>query len=883
VLKRIIAHARGLTRRRRIEIEADEEFQYHLDRETSAHVARGVDVVEARRLALRDFGGVAQTQEAVRDVRKIPLLDSFWLDVKLGGRMLRKTWGLTLVGGLALTSAISIALGLFNVYQGLTGASLPLDEGDRVVSLMVLNRAAQTTVGVPPREVQRWKESLRSVVSLGAFRTVERNLAVDNRQVALVSVAEITATGFDVARVPPLRGRSIRIEDERPGAEAVVVIGHDAWTSAFSSDSAVVGRTVRIDGVVHTVIGVMPKSFAFPVNHQYWTPLKRDLQESLESLEPLIVFGRLAPGAELATADAELRTIGLLTTTSREDDGRRARVMSYVAGVSGAGGGGAAYLSFLFTTAGLLLFPPCANIAILFYARIVGRQREFAARHALGGSRARILGQLYLEALVLVAVATLASLAIVSRVGEHLQSNLRLRHGNPFWLDLGAIAPETLLFAVVIAGLAAGIVGLLPALQAVGRLTDVTTLSGRSSVTLGAMWTSLVAAQVALSIAVIPVAGEVAWGIVRPTVLGPGFAAEQFLTARVSLGLAPGPNVAEPADTERFERLQTEAARRLEELPEVALLARSAMVPGTESQVQIDIRESRGPKNADDAGGSRQTVVRLNAVDASFFKMFDMSVVAGRIFDDSRGHTGQVLVNRTLARHLATDGNPVGWWIRDRSAGDASGGSGSWQEIVGVVDDLHASDGRGTVYVSLPENQHPVSLSMRLTSGSAQVAQRLGDLVKGIDAGLHFSEVRSLADVYRDNARGVYLAGLMLGSGALSVLLLAAAGVYALMAFTVARQRRQIGIRSALGARSTRLLAGILGRAASQIGIGAAAGVLLALWLGAYLPVERLGGVHVPGLIPAAALLMTVVGLLAAAGPALRALRLEPTEVLRDN
>jgi ABC-type antimicrobial peptide transport system permease subunit len=172
---------------------------------------------------------------------------------------------------------------------------------------------------------------------------------------------------------------------------------------------------------------------------------------------------------------------------------------------------------------------------------------------------------------------------------------------------------------------------------------------------------------------------------------------------------------------------------------------------------------------------------------------------------------------------------------------------------------------------------------MQLTSGSAHLAPRLRDLGAEIDADLRVSAIRSLADVERDSTRGVYLVGLMFGSGALSVLLLSAAGIYALMSFTVARRRREIGIRSALGARSSWLLVGILGRAARQIGIGAAAGVLLALWLGAYLPIEAIGGARVPGLIPAATLTMTIAGLLAAAGPARRALRLDPTEGLRDN
>jgi hypothetical protein len=272
--------------------------------------------------------------------------------------MLRKTWGLTLVGGLALTTAISIAVGLFNVYQTITGAAVPLEDGDRVVSLMVWDTADQTTRSVALRDVERWKQSLRSVVTLGAFRTVERDLAVGNHRPEPVSVAEIMASGFDVARVPAFLGRSIRADDERPGAEAVVVIGHEVWAATFSSDPQVLGRAVQLDGRSHTVIGVMPDTFAFPINHQYWTALRTSLQDSQQSREPSVVaFGRLAAGVELPTADAEVRAIGLLRPAN-EDDNLRPRVMSYVGGVTGTGGGGAVYQTFLMVTAGLLLLPP---------------------------------------------------------------------------------------------------------------------------------------------------------------------------------------------------------------------------------------------------------------------------------------------------------------------------------------------------------------------------------------------------------------------------------------------------------------------------------------------------------------------------------------------
>jgi hypothetical protein len=558
--------------------------------------------------------------------------------------------------------------------------------------------------------------------------------------------------------------------------------------------------------------------------------------------------------------------------------------MSYVGGVTGTGGGGAFSQTFLMLTAALLLLPPCANMAILIYARTVTRQREFTTRHALGGSRARIVGQLYLEALLLVAGATVTSLIVVSQVGRYFQTMIRLPHGNPFWLDFGVIQPETMLFAVGIGALAAVIVGIAPALRAVGRLTDAAALGGRSSLTLGAGWTGMVATQVAISIAIIPVVGEVAWGTIRPAIGGPGFAAEQFLTARVTLGRAEDSTLAERGEAKRFERLQSELVTRLEALREVTVLTRSAVVPGTEQQLMFEVDRGNHPvAGTDRAGALRQVLVRANAVETTFFDAFGMGVVAGRIFDRTRGQTAQVVVNRALARHLARDGNPVGWRLRDRSARGAQAESGPWQEIVGVVDDQHASNGHRTLYRPLHESQHPLAISMKLTSRSPHVAQRLHELGAEIDSDLHVSAIRSLADVEQDSTRGVYLVGLMFGSGALSVLLLSAAGIYALMSFTVARRRREIGIRSALGARATRLLAGILGRAARQIVIGSIAGVLLALWLGAYLPVEAIGGARIPGLIPVAASIMLIVGLLAAAGPARRALRLDPTEALRDN
>lgn len=881
LLHTVVARIRGLFGQRALDADFDEELDAHLAMAEEQKVQQGMTPEQARRAARVELGGLTQLREAGRAARGMAWLSAFELDVRLGLRMLRKSWGLTLIGGLALTTAISITVGLFNTIQAITGATLPLDESDRVVALMVWDAGAQTTRGVPGRDVERWRQSVQSVVSLGAFRTVQRTLALNDRAPETVAVAEMTASGFDVARVAPLLGRPIRVEDERAGADPVVVIGHDVWESRFSLDPQVIGRTVRLDDVFHTVIGVMPDDFAFPVNHRFWIPLRITAEDDSPPA-PVVAFGRLAPGATLQGADAEVATIGLLPTpTPPEDDERLSvQVVRYAPGVMGNRGFTSFVVWMFLIIGGLLVLPPCANIAILIYARTVARHSEFAARYALGATRARIVGQLCLETLLLVAGATGLALVIVSRVGDYLETRVRLPNGNPFWLDLGAIPMETMLVAIGLAAVATVIVGLVPAVQATARVMDVAVLGGRSSMRLGTAWTVMVAAQVALSIAVLPVAAELAWGTIRPVALGPGFAAERFLTAQLTLADATLPPAASRPRGDRLQALGDELTRRLRNLPEVAALTRSAAVPGTEPVAVVELHDGSDAARAENPP---QVQVRVNAVDDAFFATFDLRFLSGRPFDDARGGAQQVVViNQTLAARLVGVDNPVGRLIRYRSTSSRPADPDSWHEIVGVVNDLHANDGRGLVYHPLPTTQHPLGLSLRVTSGLPQVAQRLPGLVTDIDGNLHAENVRSLAEVYRDNGRAVYLAGLMVGTGTLSVLLLAAAGIYAFMSFTVTRRRREIGIRSALGARSTRLLMGILGQASKQLGLGAAGGVLLALWLRASLPLDPIGGAEVPGMVPAAVGIMVVLGLLAAAGPARRALRVNPTEALRD-
>ncbi|HEU4454320.1 MAG TPA: ABC transporter permease, partial [Longimicrobium sp.] len=239
------------------------------------------------------------------------------LDFRLGIRMLVKYPGLTLVGGLGMAVAIAIGAGAYAYFNSYLHPTLPLHEGGRVVGLENWDAAAGNQEPRSLHDFATWRDELRSVEDVGAFRTVERNLVAPDGTAEPVPVAEMTASGFRVARVPALVGRPLLDEDEREGAPPVLVIGHEEWRTRFAADPGVVGRSVRLGGVAHTVVGVMPEGFAFPVSHRFWTPLRADPSKYERRRGPAVtVFGRLAPGATLEAARAELDALGRRTAAA---------------------------------------------------------------------------------------------------------------------------------------------------------------------------------------------------------------------------------------------------------------------------------------------------------------------------------------------------------------------------------------------------------------------------------------------------------------------------------------------------------------------------------------------------------------------------------------
>ncbi|MGZ8414187.1 MAG: ABC transporter permease, partial [Gemmatirosa sp.] len=380
------ARLRLLLARRDAESRMDEEFRFHLDMEADRLVREaGLAPQEALRQARLAFGYAERYKEELRDGRGPVWPGGLSLDLTLGVRMLAKYPGLTLVGGLAFAFAIWVAAGAFEFAGQVLFPRLPLPDADRVVALERWDAAAGRAQPQALHDLATWRAELKSVAELGAYRLAQRNLITADGESLPTEVAEISASAFRVARARPLLGRALSEADERPDAPAVAVIGHDVWRARFGADSGVVGRAVRLGRTPTTVVGVMPEGFAFPVAQSLWVPFRLSALDYPRGEGPAItIFGRLAPGATLEEAQAELTTWGRRAAADFPSTHQhlRPRVMPYAQSVALVSG------SELFLTRSsygffiMLVVLICGNVALLMFARAATREGELVIRNA---------------------------------------------------------------------------------------------------------------------------------------------------------------------------------------------------------------------------------------------------------------------------------------------------------------------------------------------------------------------------------------------------------------------------------------------------------------------------------------------------------------------
>ena len=813
-----------------------------------------------------------------------------WLDLKLAGRMLSKYPGLTLVGGFSFAFAIAVAAMAFEFLTQLVYPSLPVPGGDRIVALRMWDAAASRPERRALHEFMLWRDELRSVGDIGIFSVIERNLRWQDVAGAPVRGAAISEAAFRVAGVPAQLGRTLVAADEELGAAPVVVLGHDVWRGSFASAPGIVGRQVRVGGEPHTVVGVMPEGFAFPISESFWVPFQLTSSSYLP-LEgpPVRTFGRLAPDANLEMAQVELTTVTQRVVLGNPETHQqlRAQVLPFpneVMDISNSVSVGLMSSNGLFI---LILILMAANVALLVFVRAATREREILVRVALGADRGRVVAQLFAETLVLGLVgafvgllATGISIRWAFRTFESLDGQL------PFWFG-----PSPLFDHRGVRSRADGARrpgrGALPGLKITegnleSRLRQSNT--GLPSTGVSRLWSGIIVVQVTMSALAVPIAYTVFTQMLEKRGTVVPFDGSQYASARVEMDredeLGAGPQLSEEEFAALYRERYEELRLRLEAEPgvgAVTLANRFARMSHPQSAIEVetdgDLALPRIPPRVGTA-----------SVAPDYFDALDTRVLAGRGFNsgDADSDQGVVIVNQSFVDRVLGGRNAVGRRVRyaPPPGRDADAETEPWYQVVGVVPDLamlaeNSPDGAGMYHPLAQLPAYPVYVSGDVGGDAHLFASRLRTLAEAVDPALRLDEILPLDQVGGSLMLELTLTSIIVtGVGALAVLL-SLAGIYSVMAFRIERRTREIGLRAALGADKLRIIIPMLKPVFIQVGLGISFAVGIIFLLGV---VQSARGAAI---VATFAVFTLVISILACAVPIRRALRVEPTEALR--
>ena len=829
------------------------------------------------------------------------------LDLKLAGRMLVKYPGLTIVGGVAMAFAIWVGVVTFTMVTPFIYPSLPLPSAERIIKIENWDTAANDEDERILHDFAIWRDSLRSITEIGVWRGSPRNVTIDDGDPRQVYAAEMSASGFRVASAEPLLGRTLVASDEQPDAPWVAVIGYELWQTRFGSDPNVLGREVRIGTEVATIVGVMREDFAFPVAHEFWLPFRRNLFDQAPRSGPgASAFGLLAPGQTLETAQAELAAIGRRAAVQQPSTHQHLepRVSPYADAMSGAEELGMMFSMYFFVV--MLLILVCGNVGLLLFARAAARESDFLVRTALGASRARLVSQIFTEALVLGGLAAVAGLIFADIALRHwgtafLEANLgRL----PFWLAI-RITPAAVLVAVALAVIGAAVAGVMPALKLTKGLNDrlKQTTAAAGGLRFGGVWTLIIVAQVAVTVAFPALIFWEQSQLRRVQDFDPGYAAERYLTVRIERELpAPSGQGIDALAAERGKRFASdveELRRQIGTLPGVAGVTMAERLPSTNqsgARIELPYDLTAGTPTADESATARKPlrVAIVAAVDPSYFDVLGATVLAGRGFTAADIQSGArvAIVDQGFVDQVLQGRNPVGQQVRFKPRpGDSAA---PWYEIVGVIRDLGAgtpvSKGRAAGYYlpATPDLFDEVYLMVHVRAGDPMAfAPQVRNLVQAVAPSLRlvdFQRANEVNDVMVAVIK-LWLRVTFIMTGV--ALVVSLAGIYAVSSFAVSRRTREIGVRVALGASPFRVVTAILRRPISQVGLGIAAGTTLVLTFAALLPRTEFPGSETGLTVAGTAMflcystVMLGVCLLACVVPTRRALQVEPTVALR--
>jgi putative ABC transport system permease protein len=876
-------HLKGGT----VERDVDDEVAFHIETKTEELIEEGMAPAAAREEALRRFGDVAQIKRSCGEIgrrrqrgrRRTEVFGELWQDAVFAVRQLRKTPGFTFVAILTLALGVGATTAIFGGLYGVVLRPLPFPHAERLTHLWSLQKG--DVISVSPGNFRRFEERLRSVEDLAAATNAGFTLTGEGAP-EMVAGSRVTFRYFDAFGVKPALGRMFSAAEDRPGHERVAVLSNRLWRGRFGSDRGIVGRSILLNGLPHIVVGVMPADFDPVENAQLWVPLALTAEDDANyGHRYLRVMGRLAPGVTLAGAQSEAGAMDRQLEEAAPEFNKGAGTL-LEPWVDGLLGSLKQRLLVLLGAVFCVLLIACVNVANLLLARGAARSREIAIRASLGAGRGRIVRQLLTENLVLGLAGSAAGLGLAYWI---LRGIVAAAPGNIPRLDQVRLDAPVLAFAVVL-GLASSLLfGLVPAFR-VAR-PDLQTMlkeGGRSLGTGGPrdrVRSGLMVAEVALALVLLAGAGLLLRSAVRLGQVELGFDPSRLLTARLLLH-----NSGE-GDRERavhtFERAVEEVGR----VPGVESVAGASLLPLSTSNSSSSTAIEGHPVAPEEKMNANHRLVT-----PGYFRTLGVPLLAGRDLRpaDREGSLRVVLVNQTLARQAWPGENALGkrlslWTEEDDEP--------VWLEVVGVVGDIRqgrlSQDVRPEVYFPLAQvppfiwDDEDVTFALvaRTAGDPARPAADVRRAVLVADPTLPVFGVSTMEEIRASSLSLNRLNTMLLaGLGAIG-LLLAAVGIYGVIAYFVAQRTQEIGLRMALGATERGVLRMVVLQALRPVAMGLVLGLA-----GAFAATRALEnllfGVSVsdPMTFVGVVCVLLAAALLASYGPARRAARVEPTRAL---
>jgi len=809
-------------------------------------------------------------------------MQTFLQDLRYATRTLGRAPAYTSIAVLTLALGIGANTAIFSVIHGVLLKDLPFANGARVVRLKQPVAAGQIDdAGFSVREIADLRSRSRSLQTIVEYHSMSFNM-LRRGEPQRVQTGVVSANYFDALGVRPMLGRTFREGEDQAGATPVVVLSYRFWRERLGGDTTIIGKTVEMTDRVHTVIGILPPLPAFPNDNDVFMPVSScpfrmsEFWTTRRDVRALTGFAVARPGVELAAVRADLKAVASQmhnehTESYPDAQGFGIGAESLLEELSGPA---RETLALLLATSAFVLAIACANVANLTLVRLVHRRSELVVRAALGAGSGRLARQLLTESVVVAGAGALVGVGLAAALLRVLVPYAA--RFTPRAFEIGLDAP-VLLFTLgvsVVVGLASG------TLPLVGMTRDLATGlrargdGGQARGRRGRAERGLVVAQVAVSVVLLAAAGLSVRSMIELSRVDAGYKPEQVLSLRVT------------PSRERYQRpedrvaVTTRIVTDMRALPGVSGVALVAAVPlGEDGRMSHGMLIQGRPVGPNEVAPQAE----MQIVSGEYFTTIGVPIMKGRTFDehDRLGTEEVAVISRSLAQRYWRDAEPLGARI-------SPDGGDTWLRVVGVAGDVrdHAldQDPIDVFYVAFAQTPGGENVLLRSTTKDpARLAKQATAAIRAIDPDMPVDNIRTLMEIRLDSLAPRRLTASLLALFALLAVLIAAAGIGGVLAFSVSQRTREIGVRLALGAQRIEVLALVFRQGGAMIAIGLAIGAVGALWLTRFMQGLVFGiGARDPLTLAVACLTLAAVGLIASLGPARRATAVDPVIALRN-